>query len=945
MVFAECSYHFRRILRRNILLIIIIIILLIPNLGFGADDPTTVWKELESEHFIIIFPSERSSFAKRALSIAEEAHIKLSKEIEWTPQNKTYISVTDYTDTANGWARTVPRNEIRLQAYPPYLSEELGYYDDWMRQLIYHEYTHILHTDTSYGLHPILNIVFGKFARNNATAPHWFTEGLAVYYETRMSNTGRLRNVLYKTMIRNAALSDRIPTLGEMSAGLVRWPENTGNYLYGAYFIEYIANKYGHKTLTSWIKEYGDDWIPYAMNRAALRIWHKTWDELYQEWRTSETERAKDSIDPLETRHESLFTPWRHNKPEINGEWLTYLKKSPSAPKSIVRVSLKTGIEEHITDCWGQCEHQWNRTGEILYFMHSPVKDGFQEHETLYSYHNKTKRIEPLKLHGRIRRFCVDENDDIYRVVQTGDNTELWKYDGKSDELIYRSFPFEQIEDIVVKSGKIISVIFNPEKRQTDLYQFKEGKWTAITNSKSTELTPFWMRSNKLGYISTESGEFNLWTYSPETGNHIRLTNLYDGILSPTESDNGDIYYTQYTANGTTIARISAEDLEEFEDKSIGTESEIKFPILQDVSLGSIRQYKPWQWMWPQNWVPQAGISGDGGFAGILIQGSDLLEHHKYSLKVSYLIPKSVFEFSLTYDWTSLIWDLGLKAGLTHNTALYLNGLKNNEYDYQTVFGEIFAMRTWNGMLWTQSVTFGVHLEYSAAQDPLSWSNRDPSGSIWVPSLGWHNSLTASWIWSNLRQTEHAFAPNYGYSLSATLQLESPWLGDDAYTIIAKATAKAGWTMPWLDSHVLFMQISGGGTWSQDKDRKPFNLSSARGILFGGGDVLMHGYPSGLIFGKHFLYSHASYSAPIWDMEAGHSTLPIGIKRLGAAAFGDWSYAWSNKWDILNSKVAIGTELYIDLLLGYRLPVRITVGYAWGGAAQGDHEFYIFWTL
>ncbi|MBQ9396334.1 MAG: hypothetical protein IJU23_12600 [Proteobacteria bacterium] len=941
---AECLHRFRRILRRNFLLIILSY-LLVPGLVFAADDPSTVWQELESEHFVIVFPSERIAFARRALGIAEEAHLILTKELEWVPKTKTYISVTDYTDTANGWATSVPRNEIRLQAYPPFLSEELGFYDDWMRQLIYHEYTHILHTDTSYGLHPVLNVIFGKFARNNATLPHWFTEGMAVYYETQMSNTGRLRNVLYKTMIRNAALAEAIPTLGEMSAGLVRWPESTGNYLFGAFFIDYIANTYGRQTLTAWIKEYGDDWIPYAMNRAALRVWHKTWDELYEEWRSSEIEKARNSVDSSETPHESLFEPWRHGNPEVHGEWLTYVKRDLSSPRAIVRKSLKTGIEEHIADCWGQCNHQWNHKGDVLYFMHSPAKDGFQQYETLYTYHSETKKIEHLNVHGRIRRFCVDENDDLYRIVQDGDNTEIWKFNGASDELMYRSEPFEQIEDIVVKSGNIISVIFNPKKQQADLYQYQNGEWIAITDSKSTELAPFWMRDNRLGYVASKSGELNLWAYSPETGIHTRLTNLYDGILSPSESDDGDIYYTQYTANGTTIARILAKDLEEHEDDVVEAEPKIHFPDLEDVSLSSVRRYKPWQWMWPQNWIPQGGLSGNGGFAGISIEGSDLLDHHVYSLSVSYLIPKSAFEFSFSYDWKSLIWDLGLRAGLKQNTASYIDGIKTKQFDYQTVYGDIIASRIWNGRVWTQSVTLTAHLEYNEAEDPLSWTQRDPAARIWLPSLGWHNSLSASWSWSNLRQTEHAFAPNHGYAVSASIRFEAPWLGDDAYTFIGNATAKAGWTMPWFDSHVISLLLSGGGSWSQNENRLPFSLSSAQGVMIGSSDVMMHGYPAGLLYGKHFLYGHASYSAPIWNMEAGYSTLPIGIRRLGAAAFGDWGYAWGDEWNILHSKVAIGAELYIDLLLGYRLPARITVGYAWGAATQGNHDFYIFWTL
>ena len=84
--------------------------------------------------------------------------------------------MTDNFDEANGWARVIPCNEIQIYAYPPEPDSELWGYEDWLRQLIVHELTHILHNDTSNSsLHKVLNVIFGKFARSNATAPRWYT--------------------------------------------------------------------------------------------------------------------------------------------------------------------------------------------------------------------------------------------------------------------------------------------------------------------------------------------------------------------------------------------------------------------------------------------------------------------------------------------------------------------------------------------------------------------------------------------------------------------------------------------------------------------------------------------------------------------------------------------------------------------------------------------------
>ena len=123
----------------------------------------------------------------------------------------------------------------------------------------------------------------------------------------------------------------------------------------------------------------------------------------------------------------------------------------------------------------------------------------------------------------------------------------------------------------------------------------------------------------------------------------------------------------------------------------------------------------------------------------------------------------------------------------------------------------------------------------------------------------------------------------------------------------------------------------------------PFSISSATGMQIGGTSVSLHGYPAGLLYGRHYLYGYAGYSALLSEYALGHSTLPVGLNRLGLQGYAEWGYSWSDEWDITRSKFALGANLVMDALLGYRLPVRIHLGYAWGGAPQGGHAFYLLW--
>ena len=50
---------------------------------------------------------------------------------------------------------------------------------------------------------------------------------------------------------------------------------------------------------------------------------------------------------------------------------------------------------------------------------------------------------------------------------------------------------------------------------------------------------------------------------------------------------------------------------------------------------------------------------------------------------------------------------------------------------------------------------------------------------------------------------------NNGVSLRGSLRFEAPWLGAEAYALIADARASAALPMPWLDGHQINVTVSG----------------------------------------------------------------------------------------------------------------------------------------
>lgn len=925
----------------------------------AADDPDVDWYEIETDHFWIHYPETKRAFAQKAIEWAEEAHKVLSPALGWEPREKTHIVVEGKYDDANGWARSTPSTEIHLYAYPPPPSSELATYDDWVRQLVLHEYTHILHTDNSRSsFYEVINALLGKVARNNATAPRWYTEGLAVYYETKTGTRGRLRNPVYRTIMRQAALSGTIPDLGRISTGMSRWPSGMGSYLFGAFFVESLALEYGDEKFAEFHAHYGDDWVPYGLNRAALKTWGDTLDGLYEAWRRkaaigAQAEKLAWQMMAPTTPHRALVSPHRHKYPRSlhTKNAISYVKNDGMSGQRIVERNIESGKETDIVACYGECQHRWSLDDRQLYFVQSVVEDGYRTHNRLFVYDVESGLVRQVPDAAHIRAIAIDD-EALYWVEQSDESTVVYRRRLGSDDKqrIYRSAPYEQIDDIDAWRGQIVASVFDPMAKQRDLFIFalhgSGDRWkrTRLTNSWESELSPYFSEDGAIYYVSDNAGMLNLWHFDRSTSQSHRLTHIIDGMMAPTASKSGDIYYIGYTPKGQALEAIESNDLRIYQtihhENANDAEYSANHSNDNEKLFHSESPYKPYRWLWPQMWTPSVALAGNDTRIGALIARTDYAQHHSYSLSFGYYPQRNDFEYLLNYAWLGGLWEVGLMHGMAPGRSAYeLKPGKYRYFDYQTIDASIDVGRTWNTRLSTHLLSIRYALNYQYAKDNLYWLRTDPFEYPNIPSLGWHNALAVSWSYSSKRQFERSMAAGEGVGASVSLRFEAPWLGADDYSLIARAGVSAAWTIPvsWLPQTVQ-IEGSGGTTVSTDENRQPFSMSIGQsGAYTATQESMLYGYPADSLYGSHYFYAKLSWHALIAEVDLGTSTLPIGINRLGVGAFTSWGYAWHKAFDISSSKYDIGAKLLVDYTIGYRQMLRMQLLYAWGGASEGGH--------
>ncbi|HYL05700.1 MAG TPA: hypothetical protein VE075_06655 [Thermoanaerobaculia bacterium] len=319
-----------------------------PAAAAGASEsteqgPEAPWRTLVTPHYRVHFPAPFAAWAQRAAGELEAVRERAIAEIGFAPADVVDVVVSDPQADANGEAlplRGWPR--LVLWTSPPPPDSEIGYYRDWIEDLLAHEEAHLVHL-----LRPSRSPLLAHLLPVSpiALAPRWVVEGYATVIEGRLTGAGRPNGDLRAAILRRWAQGGHLPTYAHLASDSHSWRGTSMAYLVGSAFLEWLEQRAGPGSLRKlWARMTARNGR--GFDEAFAGIWENSPESLYDRfraeltWRAMEAERRVQAVGPLAVREGALWQSltWTTGAPAVSpdGARIALVRRSRERPAELV---------------------------------------------------------------------------------------------------------------------------------------------------------------------------------------------------------------------------------------------------------------------------------------------------------------------------------------------------------------------------------------------------------------------------------------------------------------------------------------------------------------------------------------------------------------------------------------------------------------------------------
>ncbi len=695
------------------------------SLPLAAQDvpPDEPWRTLETPHFRVTFPAPLEPLARRAGALAEDARARLEPLLADAPRSTVELVLTDHADIANGFAEIAPYPRIVVFARPPIDGFALSHFDDWLELVVTHELAHIHHLELSGVPGRVLRSVFGRVPAQwpffpSYGAPQWTLEGLATWYETRMTGTGRVEGTYLDMMLRAAALEDRFEPLDRASGRSPAWPGGQRAYAYGSLFFEWLLARHGEARMVRFVDAVAGQWVPYRLNAAARSAFGVSFDDAWSQWRAERRAGARALADTVAGREprarlEPLTEGARlalHGRVGPGGT-LVYARNDGRSDSHLrfrpldggAAADAGGGVRRVRTN--GVASVDWTPDGALVAAQLEVVRRT-RAFNDLY-------RVEP---DGSVRRLTEGQRLDQPSVTPDGRSAVAVQMHEGRTRLVRVSLAGEapgQVEPLAALPEGVHwgFPAVSPDGRRVAAVAWRPG-WGAdlvvldasdgrllrsVTSDQALETAPTWAPDGTLLWVSDRTGVANLYAAAPDPetgvpGERRQVTDVVTGVAFPSVDPTGRwIVLSHYGADGWDLARLAyapgawADPLPadprwaRAAGQGAGAEP-ITFTLPADPPAdalapadGPVRPYSPWPTLRPRYWEPviRAGESARGRevlgpFLGIATVARDVVGRHRAELRAALSTTDARFEGGLRYEfrgWGTPVAGVSLAQG------------------------------------------------------------------------------------------------------------------------------------------------------------------------------------------------------------------------------------------------------------------------------------------
>ena len=925
--------------------------------------PNARWQTMHTEHFHVHFTAELEEQARRAAANAEHAYERLAAELV-PPRGPIDLVVADNVDFTNGLATTFPSNRIIIYANPPVSGRSLRFYEDWNALVIAHELTHIFHLDRSRGIWRVLQRVFGRnpLLFPNQYAPAWVSEGIAVYYESRLTGAGRIHGTDQRMLARASALEGDTPRLDQLSIATPRFPGGQAAYVYGGLLFDHLARTRGPEGVREFIERSSALLVPFRLDHAARRSFGVTLHHAWREWRDSvEAEVAEPGL-PLPEFRELTPHGWYALHPRWLGDSaIVYGAATGKETAAAYRVGLD-----------GRVRRLGRRNGVE---PNVPLADG----SLLFA------QLEFLSPYVIRSDLWIDTGEGTRRLTR---GARLSFPDARADGAIVAVAAVPGTTRLVrvdAATGAVTPLtVAHPDTQWTDPRWSPAGdriaavRWTrgaytsivvldtagavrrVITRDRAVNATPSWTRDGSaLLFTSDRDGKSDIYLAPvdarPATGRRdpappVRLSRAATGVFFPELSPDGtNLASVLFRADGYHVGVSPFEAARAAERPARRTsEAPPPEPDMPELFDGPAHPYSPWRQLLPRYWFPIfRATSGVETMFGGSTSSYDVAGRHVYWAQALAGSGLDAYEVQGGYRYRGLgvpVLDLYLLRSV--------EGADTLVFGPEAPFFRREATATLAATLerprfrthgWLQLGAELEHFEYRSEPDSV----RVASGVLRSTD---RRGVVARFGWTNAQWPPLGISPEDGVSLGGWARHR--WLlhlpESDSRSAVGIGRGYRSLDLGGFAHHVLALRLAGGyadsrtttafevgGVHGAPLELLPGYAVGERGTLFG-----VRGYPAEAQIGIRAVATSLEYRAPLAVAGRGLKLLPLFFDRTSLTLFGDAGTAWCPAADASRFfcgpdnverrwLVSAGGELNLDAaLFQYDAPYRFRLGAA-----------------
>ena len=761
---------------------------------FGIS-PFWEWRTIETDHFRLNFPQELSPIAQKAARYLEEAHTLLSPFLLWTPQAKTNVLLMDNQDQANGLTAPAARIGIILWAALPFSESENAFYDDWLRLLVIHEYTHFLNMDPTRGIWKPLRLVFGDSLLPNAILPPWMLEGLAVNAETRFTAAGRGRSSFYEMVLRAAILektlnTDHFVTLDRVHGENPYYPGGNTRYIFGYYLTREVSfEKMG---ILSYNSSYR---IPFFINGNLENTLSTSWNDLWDEWLKKTQKRISQDLAMLQAQATTQEIPLTLRKHTLSnditgvaaspdGNLLAFTRASTEARQGLYLLRLNDAgtapqnlaekMPERLNDKLSGVGIAFTPDSKSLVYSRLRRLDIYTSYFDLEVYDLQSQSSYWLSEGGRFRdpHLSPDGKWIVFTFNEPGitglglapliarEEAGRTLYQLGPVQRIYRPSLYDHVANPKFSpDGEKIYFSFHPHgKSQEDILAFdrRTQKIDSVISDGHYNRFPTFHPNGDLYWISNQTGTDNLFHLSSKPASSPQLaTNMQTGIFFPTFGpllsdgtaegapsffQNAPLYASVFTTQGWGLSQILP--LQKPVEPQKVTLASPPLPegrsapvdLIPDENPYPTRAYSVFPSLLPRMWTPLLGVDSFGATLGGEVLGFDALDVHRYVLGGSYQGYLGVTDAFGVYSNRSLGPTLNLTSSWLTTSASQISNSTFYTKRINLAASAYFPI-VWTYSSLTPAVSFNLIREFNYQKSSSLQESPLTSQTPFLPSL------------------------------------------------------------------------------------------------------------------------------------------------------------------------------------------------------------------